>query len=183
MTKEISSFIVMCGANVSDNNIPLDIIALILSGLAILVSFKQNNKLQFINMEANYYSKIFDEYLITRIPKARSYIRFDNNNHLVDAQKLVDELSCMRTDALYFRYANSDFYSELKKYTQDIEDYVMQCGNNTFEAEEQYRVYSTIQEKIENLYKSINTHYTGKRKRNPKKWLKHVLTQLNDKLS
>lgn len=145
----------------------VSIVAVVLSFFSILVAlvsavitYRQNSKLNSINMRAKYFNSIFDEYLITKIPEARKYLRFSENK-LVDSQPLSDALTHLLSDALYFRYENTTFYNSLKSKVQEVEDYVMGCGNKTYEQEEQGIVFNTIHEKLAELYKCINDNYIG----------------------
>ena len=144
------------------------IIAIVLSALSIIssiicfiITFLQNKKINKINMNARIYSKIFDEFLIERIPKARTYLRFESNK-LVDSDQLSDTLADLLNTILYFRYADKKFYELLHSQIQDIEDFVLECGNKQFVQEEQGRVFDQIQEKLEKLYKIVNDNYIGK---------------------
>ena len=112
-------------------------------------------------MNARIYSEIFDEFLIERIPKARTYLRFESNK-LVDSDQLSDTLADLLNTILYFRYAYKKFYELLHSQIQDIEDFVLECGNKQFVQEEQGRVFDQIQEKLEKLYKIVNDNYIGK---------------------
>lgn len=112
-------------------------------------------------MNARIYSEIFDEFLIERIPKARTYLRFESNK-LVDSDQLSDTLADLLNTILYFRYADKKFYELLHSQIQDIEDFVLECGNKQFVQEEQGRVFDQIQEKLEKLYKIVNDNYIGK---------------------
>ena len=144
------------------------IIAIVLSALSIIsliicfiITFLQNKKINKINMNARIYSEIFDEFLIERIPKARTYLRFESNK-LVDSDQLSDTLADLLNTILYFRYADKKFYELLHSQIQDIEDFVLECGNKQFVQEEQGRVFDQIQEKLEKLYKIVNDNYIGK---------------------
>ena len=144
------------------------IIAIVLSALSIIssiicfiITFLQNKKINKINMNARIYSEIFDEFLIVRIPKARTYLRFESNK-LVDSDQLSDTLADLLNTILYFRYADKKFYELLHSQIQDIEDFVLECGNKQFVQEEQGRVFDQIQEKLEKLYKIVNDNYIGK---------------------
>lgn len=144
------------------------IIAIVLSALSIIssiicfiITFLQNKKINKINMNARIYSEIFDEFLIERIPKARTYLRFESNR-LVDSDQLSDTLADLLNTILYFRYADKKFYELLHSQIQDIEDFVLECGNKKFVQEEQGRVFDQIQEKLEKLYKIVNDNYIGK---------------------
>lgn len=140
--------------------IVVSVISIIVSAIAAHVANKQNLRLNRINMKARYYEKIFDEYLIRKIPQARKYLRFDKNR-LVDSQQLSDVLSTLLNDSLYFKYDDKEFYQKLRHMIQEIEDYVLECGNRTYEQEDQAEVYIEIQRKLEKLYRYINDNYTG----------------------
>ena len=146
----------------------ISIVAVVLSFLSVLVAlgsaifaYRQNKRLNTINMRAKYYNLIFDEYLITKIPESRKYLRFADNK-LVDSQQLCDVLSELLNAALYFRYENSVFYSLLKEKIQGIEDFIMECGNKCYIQEEQGKVFTDIHDKLSDLYKCINDSYVGK---------------------
>lgn len=134
------------------------------SMVVTIVLFKLNyNQVKMINeisLRSNYYEKIFDEHLIKHIPNARKYLRFQNDR-LVDTENLVTELTKLRIDSLYFKYSNKPFYNKLKEITQDIEDYLMECGNKRFEPEEQAEIYQKIHKMISELYDIISKSHTG----------------------
>ncbi len=148
--------------------VKLDIIAIIISLIAILASvicaviaFIQNYKINKINMKAGYYNKIFDSYLIEKIPMSYRYLIFKDNK-LSDSDKISDVLSDLLKDILYFKCADRKFYEVLKKSIEEIEDYILECGNRQFIQDEQGKVFENIQEKLENLYAIINNSYIGK---------------------
>lgn len=139
----------------------VSIISIAVSAICAFITHSQNKKLNRINIKAKYFSQVFDEYLICKIPQARKYLRF-NENKLVDTQELSDVLGELLNSSLYFRYDNNKFYKNIKGLIQEIDDYIMECGNHSYEQEEQAEVYSTLQEKLESLYKFINDNYVGK---------------------
>ena len=148
--------------------VKLDIIAIIISVIAILASvicaviaFIQNYKINKINMKAGYYNKIFDSYLIEKIPMSYRYLIFKDNK-LSDSDKISDVLSDLLKDILYFKCTDRKFYEVLKKSIEEIEDYILECGNRQFIQDEQGKVFENIQEKLENLYAIINNSYIGK---------------------
>ena len=148
--------------------VKLDIIAIIISVIAILASvicaviaFIQNYKINKINMKAGYYNKIFDSYLIEKIPMSYRYMIFKDNK-LYDSDKISDVLSDLIKYIFYFKCADRKFYEVLKKSIEEIEDYILECGNRQFIQDEQGKVFENIQEKLENLYAIINNSYIGK---------------------
>lgn len=139
----------------------IDVIALIISIISAAFAYRQNTRLNNINMNSEYYHDIFDDFLINRIPMGLKYLNFVNDK-LVDQEKLTEALTDLLTAALYFKYQDKLFYDRLKKIAQDLEDYVLECGNKKYVQEEQAEVFSNIHTKIENLYKCINENYMGK---------------------
>ena len=135
--------------------------SMLISVVLFKLSYNQAKKINEISLQSNYYEKIFDEHLIKDIPNARKYIRFQNDR-LVDTEKLVNELTELRIDALYFKYTSKAFYDQLKKMTQNIEDYLMESGNKRFEPEEQAEVYQEIHRRISELYDIISKAYIGR---------------------
>ena len=63
--------------------------------------------------------------------------------------------------ASFFRYDNKQFYQELKKVTQDLENYLAQCGNEKCENEDQAEVYKIIGEKTTKVYSCVSNYYLG----------------------
>lgn len=107
------------------------VISMLVTVVIFRLNYNQAKRISEITLKSNYYNKIFDAYLIEKIPAARKYIRFQNDR-LVDTNELVNVLTDMRRDALYFKYSNKSFYNKLKEITQKIEDYIMNCGNRNF---------------------------------------------------
>ena len=135
---------------------------LISIGLAI-VQYKQQKSIHQTSLNSKYHDKIFLDHLINKIPESRKYMRFNNETGtLDDTCAFTDELSEMLNGALYYKYKDKDFYKKLKDKIQEIEDYVMDCGNKCTEPEDQADVYKKIQEKLEELYQLINDLYLGR---------------------
>ena len=67
----------------------------------------------------------------------------------------------MMQDSLYFLYSNEDFYYELKKKTQELEDYLVQQCGESFNGNEQQNVLKKIQELLNGIYHCISKGYNG----------------------
>ena len=136
------------------------VISMLVTVVIFRLNYNQAKRISEITLKSNYYTKIFDAYLIEKIPAARKYIRFQNDR-LVDTNELVNVLTDMRRDALYFKYSNKSFYNKLKEITQKIEDYIMNCGNRNLEPEEQAGVFLEIHKMISELYSVIDEAHMG----------------------
>lgn len=137
------------------------IIAIVVSITSVLYQWKKDLKLNAVNLEAEYFQKIYERHLLSELPKARKYIFFSNNK-LKDYDKLMDELNAIRNDSLYFMYSDKKYYENLKNALQELEDYLGNCGNKEFSKENQDVIFNDIQEKIEEIYNIIISKYHGK---------------------
>lgn len=99
----------------------LSIIAIVISIITIFIEFCGNQRVNRINLEANFYEKIYNEFLIDKIPNARNAIVY-NNNKVSGADELIDVLNDMRRKSLFFKYKEEKFYNTLCKKLQDLEN-------------------------------------------------------------
>ncbi len=141
----------------------LSFAAIMISAIHALFEVHQMKRVNDLSMKAKYYNDVFDEHLIKKIPIARQYIRFVDCR-ISDTNKLTDELDEMMKDALFFKYDNRAFYNELKGQVNDLEDYISDCCNRSFEQDEQAIVYVEISKRIEVIYKTVSMAYVGNKR-------------------
>ena len=142
----------------------ISVVSFIVSTISIIISFKQNQNINSLNIQSRYFEKIFDKYLIEEIPKARVYIRY-YNNRLADVDKLIDVLGKLKSDSLYFKYSKKNFYEELKENIDYLELFLTNCSNNSeSDSDKQYQNMLEIGNKITSIYTIINEYSTGSKK-------------------
>lgn len=139
----------------------MELASLIIAIISLVISFFQNKKINSLNLQSRYFEKIFDEYLIKKIPESRKYIKY-HNDRLVDADRLIDTTDELKKDSLYFKYSNKEFYEKLKKNIDDLGVFLTACSNrNESDLDQQVKNLLEIGEKIESIYKLINKYSTG----------------------
>ena len=139
----------------------MELASLIIAIISLVISFFQNKKINSLNLQSRYFEKIFDEYLIKKIPESRKYIK-SHNDRLVDADRLIDTTDELKKDSLYFKYSNKEFYEKLKKNIDDLGVFLTACSNrNESDLDQQVKNLLEIGEKIESIYKLINKYSTG----------------------
>ena len=79
--------------------IVVSVISIIVSAIAAHVANKQNLRLNRINMKARYYEKIFDEYLIRKIPQ-KIFEQEDQAEVYIEIQRKLEKL---------YRYINDNY--------------------------------------------------------------------------
>ena len=146
----------MC--NAIDLSDIISIIALICSVTTFILNLRVSKMNRAADLEAVYFKEIFMNYLIKEIPINSKYIRFDNGK-LSDFNKLVGTLDKMKSESAYFGYIRKDFYKELKKLCEDLEDYLINTSNHKVESIMQADIYNEINAKIIGIYKIISENY------------------------
>ena len=147
----------------------MDLAALIIAILALVVSVivpiiedRRERKINKINLESEFYKEIYKEHLIKLIPNARKYIGFTESGRLRDTEELREELNKLRQDSLYFLYSDKEYYKELRRLTQGLEDYLINSEEKIYTSiEEQRQVFKEIQKGITELYTHISNNYLG----------------------
>lgn len=141
--------------------IVLAIIAIIISVVSLISTHHENRKVLSITLKSDYYKKIFDTHLLSDIPIARDYIRFNGSGKIRDFDLLADVIVSVWKDAAYFKYSDSTFYNELKKRCNSIEDYLLETGNRTLDVDEQASFHMKLKDKIDALYEYITKYEFG----------------------
>lgn len=127
----------------------IEVISAILSGLAILVSIyaaSTANKSAAAAIRSANCSTIFDEYLIKKIPRARTALDFGGDGYLRNGNKFCDILSEMNVSALFYKYDDNEFFVE--------------AGNHPTD---QKKFRQDIQSSLESIYKLIDKKRTGQK--------------------
>ena len=138
--------------------------ALILSVISIGISFVtlwQDRKMNSINLQADYYKKVFEEYLMVRIPEAVRMLSFDEEGKLCESYKKTNEILIEMLDkCAYFAYANNSFYEELRKIVTDIDEKLVVCATEKIiDRDAQYKFIYELHVDIQNMVKKINKAY------------------------
>lgn len=133
----------------------LSILSFIFSCIIAVYQIKMTIKLNNVNLKSGIYEKIFDKYLITEIPNARGYIKFDNKNYLTGEDKLKEVLVDMQNDLLYFRYNDKNFYDGLKSELQSLEDFLVQNVGKQINQMDQLDFLNKIEVFLSKIYKMI----------------------------
>lgn len=151
----------MCTA---DNSI-LDILALVVSGISIVISVAVaiceiyiNKKISNTNLMAELYREIVKVYLTEKFPEAIAEIHFENDI-LVGIEKLQSELNSFRNRLKFFKYLDLDFYIELKEKQQGLEDYILENADMLFTQDEQNNIHIEVSKSMAEIYAIVNKKY------------------------
>lgn len=140
----------------------LSFIAIVASIVTLAVNLYTSNKFHKSNLEATYYTDVFSNYLMVKIPKARKYINYRTTDKtLIGSENLQKIVVSLRKDSLFFKYKDKKFYDNLEEQTLSLEDYLLKHEGEKM-TENKYDLFSKqLDEEIEKLYFLINNNYLG----------------------
>lgn len=140
----------------------MELAALIVSIISILLSFAVTAwqiaisiKVNKINLKSSVCEKIFDNYLIQRIPDARRFISFDKMGKFVGADKLIETIKSLIKDSLYFRYNDRKFYDELTEKLENLENVIVDNMDKKIDNIKQNDLTNNIEKLIADVYEII----------------------------
>lgn len=140
----------------------LSIVAILISVAAIVIEWVEAKQNIRIGLEADYFSKIYQEYLMKKLPEARRLIRLNNDGKLCDTDSLIDELNNMRRDSLFFKYHDKIFYKNIRSKLQNLEDKLTK-KSDVMDGDEYAEFISELNEDLGDIYVTINNKYMGKK--------------------
>lgn len=133
-------------------------LAIIVSIIAIVMSNSVEKKVMKISINEKYYSKVFDDYLLYKIPDSRDKLEFIDGK-LLGTNEFGMLIDGMVRAAGYFKYQNEVFFKMFYEMASYLEDYLTECSKKKIiDKDEQAQVHREIKEKIECIYKCIETY-------------------------
>lgn len=130
---------------------------LVAVGIAILELFN-NKRINDINLEAELSKDIIKEYLTAAFPKAVAKIHFKKRK-LSNIVPLQNALNGLRNKLKFFKYCDPAFYNQLKKKTQELEDYIVNNEGKTYSIEDQSEVMQEICDQLTGIYTLLKAKY------------------------
>ncbi len=144
----------------------MEMAALIVSILAIVISIIvaiwqgiHENRINRTELESLYHQEIFKDYLISKIPDSRRYLKFKDDGRLDETNKLCNTLQEMVFSSLYFFYSDRAFYDGLSSACEELVDYLVQLSQQKLTKNNQDEAMEEIQSKIKAIYDHIGKKY------------------------
>lgn len=139
------------------------IIISVVNIIFILLGFKREGNKYLSSLRGIYIEKIFNEYLINKIPETRNKIIYVEKSGFSSLADLANIISALRKDILYFKYNSEKFYDELDKMLIEFEDFLASKINKKIEIQgDREEIQNNINKYISQIYKRVDTHYSGK---------------------
>ena len=134
----------------------LSIIAIVISVLTIISDVKLNRT----NLQAVYFEQIFGVYLKEKIPSAMEKLDFNSNGRLNNRYREINRVFMeMVRECGYFKYAKNDFYYELIKKTQELDEKLVELAGKRVKKDEQQNEKILIHKEVQDIVNLINKNY------------------------
>ena len=144
--------------------VAISFIALIVTAFFSYKSYKQVAAINTLNMEAEYYQRIFDDYIVKHIPKSRQQLSFDANDRLSQSSITLfhNHLTDLLDNIHFFHFRNDGFYKDLHTAITDLDDYLVNSGNISMDTHERCNLFfDEVDKRIKKLYSKIFNSYLG----------------------
>lgn len=110
-----------------------EIVSNIVALIALLVSFfglYQENKAERRAHEFDLFRDVYKDYMIKRLPEARNKITLTSNSESTQFDELIEVLQDLRKASIYFKYAEPNFFTELRDKLWALEDYLVKLPDH-----------------------------------------------------
>lgn len=139
----------------------LSILAIVISVSCAIFEYFWNQKINKTNLEADFFKEIYGDYLMTKIPKARQYIHYNDGN-VSDTDDLIEVINNMRHSSLFYKYKDNEYYKLLCKQLQHLED-ILVSKTGSLSDDDYVEFVQEVNADIESIYKIIMKKYIGKK--------------------
>ena len=138
----------------------ISLIALIVSIVFAVMSIGRTRKEQYKQFEADYFTKVFHEYLMEVFPDSLNRLFVQNSDDEEIKQRLIDDIVRFNKALQYFYYADKKFYDELKDSLQDAENYLTTSMNKPAKnASDKIDFQEGIKKRMEKIYTLVSKRY------------------------
>lgn len=143
----------------------IEIVTLLISIVAIVISIaaiKNDKKCNELNLKAIFYNKIFDDFLLEKIPEAILGVEYKDGK-FKDSKNLDDAIVSLSEKIIYFKYRELEFYNKLNRLICSIDDLLVQFDEIDMGQEDYTRIKNELEGHIKELYTMVENCYVGKK--------------------
>lgn len=137
----------------------LSIIAIVISVITLLFEFYRDVKLNKTNLKSEYFKELYFKLLLEEIPQERNNLFFNPQGYLIHYRNFVELFNLILEKSMYYKYTDSKYYTELKNSVQELEDYVLETANKSFNKKLHSGILDDIDEKVENIFSILTNKY------------------------
>lgn len=126
----------------------------IIALLASIIGWYRDKKAEKRAHEFDLFQNVYQEFLIKRLPEARDRICITSDGKDPDTDGLINELHNLRKASIYYKYAEPQFFLELRNKLWELEDYLVTLPDNLRETPKVI-AEQTMNKCLQDIYKCI----------------------------
>lgn len=134
-----------------------EIVSNIFASIALIVSFVgwyRESRAQKRAHEFDLFRDVYQDFLIKRLPEARDRIRVTVGGTVSQTDALIDELRALRKASIYFKYAEPQFFEELRDKLWALEDYLVELPDHVDNGQRK-NFDGNVSQKLKDIYQYI----------------------------
>lgn len=160
--KVVSNEVMSLDSKLSFWALGISVAAIGVSLFTVWWQMRNEDKRQTIDLKSSYYKEIYWEYLIKKIPEARSLVSHNQRkNKILGTDTIVDELNNIRRDSIFFRFTDEDFYNDICEKLQNLEDKYVKADKMISKKYDEFN--QEVDEMLVEIYDLITSKYTGQK--------------------
>lgn len=136
---------------------PGEIVSNIIAIVALLISlygFSREKRSEKRSHEFDLFVDVYKDHLVSKLPSARAKIYITQAGKITGIDDFICELNSIRKASIYFKYAEPQFYEELKKTLWDLEDYLTMI-EEPFVGEARVNFDYEVNTRLSNIYRCL----------------------------
>lgn len=134
------------------------VIALIVSTSLLIYQIYKELFYRRKELESSIFLEIYKDTLLFDIPKARRAIGY-SENRIIGTDEIIETISQLRKQSTFYQYADKDFYKEVLRLSEEIEDEFVVAKDMR---DNEYRKFiQKMDNRFSTLYKLLMSKYRG----------------------
>ncbi len=135
------------------------IVSIVLSIISLIISTKVSNRTKRQTLNAAYFTKIFDTYLIYKFPVALEKIIYRQSEFTDESDGMENAIAELYSNIKLFKYKDLSFYKKMEDKIIEIDDYLVnhkgvQCSQAEFDDWK-----NNIEIEVRKLYHLVEVEY------------------------
>ncbi len=139
--------------------IVISIVAVIVSVVSWVISYRQQSNMLKLNFRNSYNYQIFSVYLLKKIPETAKHFRFVKGElSKIYKEKMNRIILDLKKDIIFFKYKDKRFYEKIYLILLTLDDKLVEISGIKNNDENKEKAKNDFEKEIIRLYKAI-THY------------------------
>lgn len=141
----------------------ISIISLLSTSSIAVYEFMESRNINETNLEAETFNMLFRNLMLKELPMARAKLMFNQEHRLVGADDVINIISLMRKNSVYYQYVDVNFYNKIRTKLLEIEDVLQEASDKQYIGEDQTSFFIKLGTLMRDLYNILQCKYLGRK--------------------